>query len=134
MTPQDQEFLHAPEQGVQGDCTRAVIASLLDLPIQDVPHFADQTRTDVYEFYSHIETFLEQHGKLMKWNGIPAYHLRKGAPQYHYISGPSPRGGGVHHCVVGLDCQIAFDPHPSRAGLAGDPADWKHGFLVDLAP
>lgn len=132
MTPQDQEFLHDPENGVYGDCVRAVIASLLDLSIKDVPHFADTLQTDVYGFYDHIESFLEKQGKAIAWNAKPAYHLRKGQPQYHCISGPSPRGRGVYHCVVGQDCEIAFDPHPSRAGLAGDPAEWQHGFLLPL--
>jgi hypothetical protein len=38
VKPQDQEFIYVP--GVQyGDCMRACVASLLDLPIAEVPHF-----------------------------------------------------------------------------------------------
>lgn len=131
MTPQDQEFLHDAETGVQGDCARAVIACLLGLPIKDVPHFADQKEIDAYGFYNHIETFLACHGKQMLWNVNPIFHRDK-LESYHYISGPSPRGKGVHHCVVGLGEEVFFDPHPSRAGLAGDSEGWAHSFLLDL--
>lgn len=49
---------------------------------------------------------------------------------YHIISGPSPRGNGVYHAVIGLNGQVHFDPHPSRAGLAGDPSEWTFDLLV----
>lgn len=42
MTPHPQKFRHAPEHGVWGDCWRACIASLLDLPLEEVPHVLDQ--------------------------------------------------------------------------------------------
>ena len=35
MRPVDQEFTHRPEVGQHGDCQRAVIASLLELPIME---------------------------------------------------------------------------------------------------
>lgn len=40
MTPVDQTILHDPDAGLYGDCQRAVIASLLDLPIDSVPNFS----------------------------------------------------------------------------------------------
>lgn len=49
---------------------------------------------------------------------------------YHEISGPSPRGNGVYHAVVGRNGEVVHDPHPSRAGLAGDPATWEYCYLV----
>lgn len=49
---------------------------------------------------------------------------------YHIIGGPSPRGGGILHAVVGLNGEVAFDPHPSKAGLAGDPSKWTYDYLV----
>ncbi len=39
MTPQKQLFLHRPGEGQFGDCWRAAIACVLDLPVDDVPHF-----------------------------------------------------------------------------------------------
>lgn len=113
-----------------GDCQRAVIASLLDLPIAEVPHFLAESDRTAFGFYSMIEDFLAERGFEMAWNAMPIYHLNKaGEDVYHQISGPSPRGEGIWHAVVGLNGAIAHDPHPSRDGLAGDPKQWKYSFL-----
>lgn len=127
MTPQDQEFLAAP--GSPGDCGRAVIASLLDLSISDVPHFLAESNRTALGFYSLIEDFLDAHGFEMQWDRSPIYVLKPGEDIYHWISGPSPRGN-LYHAVVGLNCEIAHDPHPSRSGLADDPKAWRHSFLI----
>lgn len=128
MTPQDQEFLKT--DNFPGDCQRAVIASLLDLPISEVPHFLAESDRTAVGFYSLIDDFLEAHGYEMAWHATPTYHLRKGQDIYHQISGPSPRGNGTWHAVVGLNGEIVHDPHPSKAGLAGDSSEWRHSFLV----
>ena len=135
MKPVDQEFTHRPEIGQQGDCQRAVIASLLEKPIADVPHFL-QIAADPDDYWTLLQKFCLSHG--YAYLTVPA---RSGAlflgdvtGIYHEISGPSPRGNGVFHAVVGLDGQIVFDPHPSRAGLAGTPAEWEHAYLVLVDP
>jgi hypothetical protein len=46
MKPVDQEFVHRPDIGQHGDCQRAVIASLLELPITEVPHFLQDANGD----------------------------------------------------------------------------------------
>lgn len=38
MKPVRQLYRHDPANGVYGDCWRACIASVLELPIEDVPH------------------------------------------------------------------------------------------------
>lgn len=132
MIPVDQEFIHNPEVGQFGDCQRAVIASLLDLPISEVPHFLQEANGEPSMFWESIQTFCRKHGYV--YLTVPA---RSGFSFYgddgdvfHEISGPSPRGSGVFHAVVGCNGNIVFDPHPSRAGLAGDPAEWEHCYLV----
>lgn len=67
MTPVKQLYRHDPDQGVQGDCLRAAIASMLDLPAADVPHFAqpDGPGTKIVSGPTglmHVEHFLEQRG------------------------------------------------------------------------
>lgn len=132
MKPVDQEFIHAPEQGLIGDCQRAVIASLLELPIGEVPHFMKDSNGDAANFWERIQVFCRSHG--YAYLVIPA---RSGGAffgddgdVFHEISGPSPRGNGITHAVVGCNGQIVFDPHPSRAGLAGDSSQWEYGYLV----
>jgi hypothetical protein len=132
MTPQDQEFLHDPKAGVIGDCARAVIASLLDLPIATVPNFAQLANNDVLGFYGLVEKFLEEHGYGMQWHRNPIYFLKPGIDTYHYMSGRSPRGKDGWHAVVGLNGKPFFDPHPSRAGLAGAQREWRHSFLSPI--
>ena len=130
FNPQDQEYLSSPD--MPGDCARAVIASLLDLSISAVPHFLHLANRTAEGFYHRIEEFLESHGYAMAWHATPMYHLHEGIDVYHYISGPSPRGGGLFHAVVGLNGNVVHDPHPSREGLLGNPNDWKYSFLVKI--
>lgn len=125
MNPVDQEFLHNPSAGVEGDCFRAVIASLLELPISDVPHFA-QLSKGVTDFWELAYDFLDSKG----YEYVPSKLPPAGALEFHAMSGPSPRGNGSHHGVVGRNGEVAHDPHPSRAGLAGRPGDWRMGYLV----
>ena len=132
MTPQDQEFIHTPEIGQYGDCQRAVIASLLNLPISEVPHFNGIAKEDPLVFWEALQSFCKSHGYV--YLTVPArsvfafYGLDEDV--YHEISGPSPRGNGITHAVVGKGGHVVFDPHPSKAGLAGDSSEWEYSFLV----
>ncbi len=58
MTPQNQEFTRKPEIGQYGDCQRAVIASLLDLPISSVPHFLQEAKGDPAMYWDSMQAFL----------------------------------------------------------------------------
>lgn len=130
MTPQDQEFIYIPNEQY-GDCQRACIASLLDLPISEVPHFLRESEGKAAVFWRSIIDFVEARGfeylcSLPKF--MPEHAEAMGG--YHIIAGPSPRGMGIFHAVVGLNGEIVFDPHPSKAGLAGDPSEWTYDYLV----
>jgi len=135
MTPQDQEFTHQPEIGQYGDCQRAVIASLLDLPISEVPHFNAIAKEDPHIFWDLLQGFCKMHGyaylTVPARAGVAFYGMDEDV--YHEISGPSPRGNGITHAVVGKGGEIVFDPHPSRAGLAGDSSEWDYSYLVKHA-
>lgn len=134
MKPVDQEFIHKPEIGQYGDCQRAVIASLLDLEISEVPHFLADAKGDSVGYWEGLQGFLIARG--FAWLTVPArcgaafFGCERGV--YHEIAGPSPRGNGVSHAVVGMNGEIVHDPHPSRAGLAGDSSQWEYSFLVYL--
>lgn len=43
MIPVRQRLRHDPDNGVYGDCHRAALASLLELSLDDVPHFCDES-------------------------------------------------------------------------------------------
>lgn len=132
MTPQDQEFIHIPNQQ-HGDCMRACIASLFDLPIAEVPHFLRDADGSPIKFWDGVFDFCEARG--FDYNPQHKSHVNQLADHmdgYHIIGGPSPRGGGILHAVVGRNGEIVFDPHPSKAGLAGDPSEWTFDYLVKL--
>jgi len=62
VKPADQEFLHLPEIGQHGDCQRAVIASLLDLPIAEVPHFLQLANGDPVKYWEGLQRFVASRG------------------------------------------------------------------------
>ncbi len=128
MIPVDQEFTHNPSEGTEGDCFRAVLASILELPIADVPHFAAQT-TVAGEFWSAVYDWLEAQG-YQYW---PGRNPPEGALEYHALSGPSPRTKGGFHATVGLNGQVVHDPHPSRSGISGFEPDWYFGYLIPIS-
>lgn len=127
MIPTDQEFLHDPANGIEGDCFRAVLASILERPIAEVPHFAAMTKVAA-DFWEHVYAWLEVQG-FQYW---PGRNPPVGALEYHALSGPSPRSKGFH-ATVGHAGQMIHDPHPSRDGITGDPAEWYFGYLIPIS-
>ena len=102
--------------GVGGNCVQASVASILNLPLADVPHFLEVgDRPEEWEL------------AMMDWledRGI-GYIRREGEwifDGYYLASGPSPRG--ISHMVVYHDGSLAHDPHPSRAGISEVKRTW----------
>lgn len=117
MTPQDQIMLHEPDKGRQGDCFRACLASILDMNIRAVPHFAAYP-SDIW-----IE-------ELIRWLKVNGYELNgtsdytderveaeHGIDGYIIVAGESPRNKDVRHAVVYYGKKMVHDPHPSKAGI-----------------
>lgn len=104
VRPVTQSILHDDPMRRPGDCLRAAVASLLELPLLAVPHF------------------VLHHDWRQRMNGFCRGHGYRAATQdldtdcaYGIALGPSPRG--VQHAVCWVDGRMAHDPHPSRAGL-----------------
>ncbi len=94
-----------------GECVRASYATLLDLPIELVP------RLDPGALLPG-ETQDERERAWLAMLGLELLEIppRKVPPVFHLMTGISPRGFG-HRCV-GFQGEVAWDPHPSRAGLS----------------
>lgn len=121
MIPVDQTQFAG--QGVGGDCVRASVASILELPIEQVPHFLE-IAPEPSQWGFAFEDWMNERG-LAVW----LKHGHTPFEGYYLASGPSPRG--VSHMVVYLNGDLAHDPHPSRAGILS--VDWTR-ILVPTNP
>ncbi len=102
----EQTILHDPEKKNYGNCMQACVASLLNIPLNDVPHF-HHDGCDAVTFWDRVESFVEGLGFVINWGH-----------QYDCLSiasGPTIRG--TNHCVVVKEDKVIHDPHPSKAGL-----------------
>lgn len=106
MKPVDQTTFGVPG----GNCFSACVASLLELPIEDVPHFgSDET------WWATFQAWLKPRDLYAVLFKIGSDEQRP--PGFHVVSGRSPRHDALH-AVVGRGAEIVHDPHPSRDGLA----------------
>jgi len=112
-----------------GDCFRACVASVLELPLRAVPHVCgDRLRGyeielngwSVDSWFMNLKTWAKLVGldtEIVKsvedWKGrdIRGNHV--------IASGPSPRSpeDTLHGVVMDTNESIVHDPHPSRAGI-----------------
>lgn len=127
-----QLFRHDPESGVYGDCARTVIACILRMDIEDVPHVhGDITGEDQSAMH---DEFLAKHGINRIWIAFRAEtpdqavdwasQWSNGMP--FILSGESPRG--TNHVVIGHEGKIIHDPHPDGGDLVG-PTDNDHYYV-----
>ena len=107
-----QTILYDPDlnaRGVYGNCVQAAMASALGLDLDAVPHFGAFAWWDAA-----IRLWLR--GRCLDWCWVP---IGRGLPDGRcVIIGASPRRATERHAVVGDGGRIAWDPHPSRDGLA----------------
>lgn len=122
------------EMVVRGNCYAACIASILELPITEVPnvevlfHVNDTFWAEVMHTYLNsigwelssdimLQRFHPQSGYSFEGtdeNGkIPEYYQYK--DMYYLVSGMSPRG--VQHMCIYQNGKLVHDPHPSRDGI-----------------
>jgi hypothetical protein len=111
----------------KGNCFEACLASLLEMPIDDVVKIPDGEARNwfrlVNEWLSTLGLFFIEFtadDETTKYWG------------YHIIIGSSSGSRLERHAVVGYNGEMVFDPHPDRSGLVGD--DLTYGFLIPLDP
>ena len=124
MTPVFQRNRHRPDQGIYGDCHRACIASLLDKPLDDVPHFMDglaDSPEDGTEFARRQREYLLTVGfvplQLAYACELPdLYRVQAllNPDTYYILGGRSIRG--LNHSVLCLNDQMVHDPAGMHEG------------------
>lgn len=122
-----QTVLHDPDNGVNGNCFSAVLASLLHLPIEQVPLFVSP------DWRKKLNAWLRPFGlayiEIVSIDGdFPSLGI-EGC--YHEVSGLSPRFPDTLHSCVGHDGSVLFDPHPAKEAVARTTG---HGFFIALEP
>lgn len=141
-----QRFRHDPERGQTGDCFRTMLACLLDLEPEDVPHFmAHDPDKPIIEIWREVDAWLA--GRGLRYMAIPfevadvealrawLTSWRRSAPGIRFeVAGMSPRGS--NHSVVWMSDRREFwDPHPDGGDLVGpmDDGYYRIGLLLPIA-
>jgi hypothetical protein len=128
MTPVDMAILDHGKPGSEfGDCFRACVATVMNLPGDQVPHFCRRPHP-ASRWVMRLNDWLSPRGLVyMAISGAPDWCWIRHWPVMVIAGGKSPRGD-FDHAVVGRVSRSGFemlhDPHPSRAGLVGDPDDY----------
>jgi hypothetical protein len=130
----------APPDKQRGNCLTAVVASLLHLPIEAVPNFAQDDVdsngernwwysmwTFVHEQDAHIVLLRDEHQPDSAWP-LP----EPGEP--YTVSGVSPRDPRIHHIVIYRDGVMVHDPHPDRTGLVTEDGEYRWTIRPGAAP
>lgn len=92
----------------QGNCFSACVASLLELPLADVPYFMGEE-----DWLPGFAMWLEPRGFYPVIFGLAL--AEEWRPMgLHILGGIGPRGA---HAVVARGSEVVHDPHPSREGL-----------------
>jgi hypothetical protein len=126
---------HDPDSGIYGDCFRAALATILDLPIHSVPHYMQIHHPD-------IDLALREYGKFLAGLGYMIVVMPgrvfmdlirdTGMDCYHLIIANSAELNGqvVGHALVGLNGRIVHNPIPGGEEVKGTVDDWQIGVFV----
>ncbi len=122
---QTQAFLHEPEKGIHGDCARTALACLLELPRDDVPHFAKDV-PDSKIFHKRMDDWLHSQGysrvrMIFSGDDDPETIMSSVStlnPGLRFqLAGKSKTG--VNHVVICKGGKIDHDPSITQSGIVG---------------
>lgn len=108
MKPVEQTKVHAPHEGINGNCFASCLASMMELPIEAIPQFEEYMGDPVV--WSMATNWLRYYGLKVTRHTTP--------PQgFSIATGPSPRWS-EHHCCIVHNGKMVHDPHPAKSGLS----------------
>lgn len=123
-----QEFKHDPDNGVYGDCWRTVVACLLELPRDAVPHVCNGP--DDGKATERMRAFLAERGYAMIQipiaGDVPladalALGERCAGGLPYALTGTSRTG--VNHVVICEGADIVHDTSITQSGIIGPTSD-----------
>ena len=108
MTP-----VYQTKEGFGGDCFRAAVASILELPLEAVPCFED-LMVGRDDWWAEFEEWLRDYGlyPIVRGGNLDGIVF----PGYYLVAGSTNRGDLLHQ-VVYKNGELVHDPHPSGDGL-----------------
>lgn len=101
-------------EGPHGDCFRACLASLFELPVTAVPNFYDIDASDE-GWWKAVRDWLRPYGLGIMWLELRSVEHLKLFEGFLIVSGLSKRG--LHHATIWKDGALVHDPHPQKCGL-----------------
>lgn len=125
------------DQLLDDDCARAVLASMLEIPIQMVPNFIEMEGLE--HFYEGIDRWLREQNLIRVTFAVVADSPEKAARMAFcpfgglrmIMIGTSPRG--INHAVIVRDGVLDHDPNPKGEGLTGPTVEGYYSIWV-LSP
>lgn len=126
--------VYQDEFGEFGNCMSACLASILDIPLREIPnftHFKERWYPEMWKWLGErgYELYYIYQIEKIDWDNfpgcIPGWEKLKILPYYMH-NGKSPRGYG--HATVGWRGKMIHDPHPAGGGVEVE----DYGFLVDV--
>ncbi len=107
-----QQTIFAPPNG---NCMQAAVASIFELPLDQVPNFVE----DGNEWVDTLAKWCAQRGVrplfLTLNNRPPGTTIGMNGGWWSVVTGKSPRGD-YFHAVVAYDGEIVHDPYPDGGG------------------
>jgi hypothetical protein len=122
MKPVTQTITLNDGSDLPGNCLQAAVASLLDLDLDDVPHFVLHE-----DWLERLAAFADDGGYRIHYRS-----LTEPPPAFGLAFGHTSRSSEWHAVVV-MNGEVVWDPHPSRDGLVSvrTYVDWE---AIDAAP
>lgn len=130
MTPVAQTMFFEPDRPLtqqRGNCVSAVVASLLDVPIEAVPNFVQIDVAGGPHWWWLLWRYLELMGRR-----LCVISPRNPPHGFYAVGGLSARATEthpIHHLVVYRAGRLAHDPHPAGGGLLTEEDGW---YLADV--
>lgn len=103
MKPVKQSLIHDETKGIKGDCFRACICTLLEIGIDEAPHFTTYPED---QWWDVAVAFCKTRGYNIAWE----QDCPKSDIEYYIVCGTSPRG--LRHAVIYSRGRLVHDPHP----------------------
>lgn len=128
-----QQIMHGGEEN--GDCLRAAVASLMKLPLGEVPHFCSR-ENEAKGWVELMQEWFAARGYAVceLQYGDWVHSVLPGA--YYLLSGRSPRFPDEYHVVIAQEGQVVHDPHPDDSGVLEPTNDmpWLVMLFIPLVP